>query len=869
MKAHRRTRKAHRTAPWIVVGAVAALPALHAAERAPATLPGERRVLLEPGRLEADLAHIRIWTPSETLLPLDPLNPLNPLNYEVAQAAVAPQNIDRPPTFRFEIAAGPLVAALREFEQLTGVAVRVDDALVQGLTTDGVRGLLTATQALDRLLAGTSLSHTFVDSLTASIDLRVDAAAVDVTAAAAKVPSAKYTAALTETPQTIQVIPRALIDEQGATTLSDALRNVPGITMQAGEGGGASNTSGDMFNMRGFSANNSLFVDGVRDDGLIARDVFNLEQIEVFSGPAGADVGRTNAAGYINLTTKSPASEALHAGTLSYGAADQVRATIDVNQPVRFGAPGTFFGNAAVRVNALWQDGGVAGRDFAQRDSAAIAPSIAFGLNTSTRATVAAQVVRQDNLPDYGLPAAASPVGTLAPGGVLAALPVEQSTYYGSPDVDYDKVEQTSATFRLEHDITPSFTIRNQTRVNDTERRAVISSIANAAAYNPATNLVTLSRQANERHNDVVSNQTNVTARPRIGALRHDLSFGLEIARESQFAPTLTGVGTRAPIDLNHPDVFSPVLDMQIAQTGALAEGSTETIAAYLFDGVDLGRRLRVNGGIRIERYDTRSHAVAANGAVTDLSGDGVLISGKAGLLYRLTDRGNVYLSYGSSLTPPGSANFQLNAAEGNQNNPNVDPQESTNYEIGTKWDLAGGRLQASGSVFHTQNKNVIFVVDATAVPPIFNQDDGQRVTGAAVALIGRLLPRWDVNLSLQYLDSELRTQNPANNRKRLVLAPEVSGSLWTTVRVAGDVRIGGGVRYTDPVFVNAANTIVVPRYAVADALFEAPVSRQLIVRLNVYNLTDREFIRNINNNGGRYNPGTPRSFLLSTAVRF
>ncbi len=94
---------------------------------------------------------------------------------------------------------------------------------------------------------------------------------MEVSGALQRVESAKYTAPLSETPQTIQVIPRALLDEQGATTLSDALRNVPGITMQAGEGGGASNTTGDMFNMRGFSANNSLFVDDVRDDGLRRR----------------------------------------------------------------------------------------------------------------------------------------------------------------------------------------------------------------------------------------------------------------------------------------------------------------------------------------------------------------------------------------------------------------------------------------------------------------------------------------------------------------------------------------------------------------------------------------------------------------------
>ena len=129
-----------------------------------------------------------------------------------------------------------------------------------------------------------------------------------------------------------------------------------------------------MFNMRGFSANNSLFVDGVRDDGLISRDVYNLEQIEVFSGPTGSDVGRTNAAGYINLTTKTPNLESAQAGTLSYGAGDQVRATLDVNQPVAFGERGTFLGNAAIRVNALWQDGGTAGRDYAARESKSIAP---------------------------------------------------------------------------------------------------------------------------------------------------------------------------------------------------------------------------------------------------------------------------------------------------------------------------------------------------------------------------------------------------------------------------------------------------------------------------------------------------------------
>ena len=123
--------------------------------------------------------------------------------------------------------------------------------------------------------------------------------------------------------------------------------------------------------------------------------------------------------------------------------------------------------------------------------------------------------------------------------------------------------------------------------------------------------------------------------------------------------------------------------------------------------------------------------------------------------------------------------------------------------------------------------------------------------------------------MSVQYLDSKVKSQNPATNGKRLALAPEFSGSLWTTVRLPHDVRVGGGLRYTDAVFINTANTTAMPQYTVADALVEAPVGPHLTLRLNIYNLTDRVYVRSINNNAGRYNPGTPRAFLLTSALRF
>ena len=775
------------------------------------------------------------------------------------------------PAFRFAIPAGPLGDALAAFTAVTGLAVRVAPDLIAGQNTAGVTGLLTPDQALVELLRGTALSHR-LDAATRAVfvELRTSGETVDVSGAAPRVASRNYAGTLTETPQTIQVISRALIEEQGATTLSEALRNVSGITIQAGEGGGASSTTGDMFNMRGFTANNSLFVDGVRDDGLMSRDVYNLEQVEVFMGPTGSDVGRGTAAGYVNMTTKTPSRQAAYGASVNFGSAEAARATADINQPIRLGKAGSWLGQSAVRLNALWQDGGIPGRDHVGRESQSIAPSIGFGLESATRLSVAGQFTRQDNLPDYGVPAAASPVGTFSPAGVLAPLPVDQANYYGSPDYDYDKVEQDNVTVRLEHDVNARLSLRNQTRYNRTDRRAIVTSIQSPTSYVPETNLVTLSRQANERENEVTSNQTNLTARFSTGGLAHAASAGLELSHESQFAPTLAGAGTRDAVDLNNPDVFSPVTGYAPERTGAFSDGTTSTVALYAFDAVDLFSRLQLSGGVRLERYETKFLSVAATGlTTTDETARDTLFSGKAAVLYRLTDHSNIYLSYGTTATPPGTANFTLSSAPANQNNPNVDPQRSSNLEIGSKWDVAQGRLSLNAALFRTENTNVIFVVDAQAVPPIFNQDDGQTVKGFTLGAVGFVTPAWAVYGSFGYLDAIVDSQNPLNDGKRMTLTPEYSGSLWTTYTLPHDIRIGGGVRYTDAVFVNAANTLRAPGNTLVDALVEAPVHRRLILRLNVTNLTNEVYVRNVNNNGGRYNPGNPRAYLLSTVFRF
>ena len=810
---------------------------------------------LQARDLSRRLESLRIVVPGETRL--------------ARAAQTAPGANPRPLTF--DVPAGPLRTVLAEIERASGITITITDPAIGDISSAGVSGTLTAEQAVARVIEGTSVTSRVTGPANISLEIRLASEAVDVAGSipVAQPSSPRYSAPLRDVPQTIEIIPREVMEAQGATTLSDALRNVPGISLQAGEGGGASSTTGDMFNLRGFSANNSLFVDGVRDDGLMSRDVYNLEQVEVFMGPTGSDVGRGNAAGYVNMQTKVPLPDAAHVVNYGFGSGGINRMTLDLNQPLSADKDG-WMSRSSIRFNALWEGGGVSGRDEADRSNKSIAPSIALGLGTPTRVSVAGQVTRQDNLPDYGVPGAAWQEDLLAPTTVHAVQPVDQTNFFGSVNYDYDRVEQENYTARIEHDLNSNTTLRNQTRYNNTHREAVISTVQNPAAFNADTQAVTVARQGNERENDILSNQTNLSSRFATGRLRHAANFGLELASEEQFAPTLGGFGTRVtPQSIYAPNPFDEVSGYAPARTAAWNRGKTSTVAVYAFDTFEIGR-VQLNAGLRWERYETSVNVVDATGAVTtDLTESDGLFSGKAGLLFRLTNNANAYVSYGSSVTPPGTANFTLSAQPGNQNNPNVDPQRSKNYEVGTKVGLFDDKLSLSAAVFRTVNENVIFVVDGTAIPPIYNQDDGQLVKGFTLGALGQVNPRWQILASLGYLDTSLESQNAATNGNRLTLTPEWSGSLWTTYDFPSNLTLGLGLRYMDNVFVNAANTIIVPNYALMDAMAEYDISSHLSLRLNVINLTDQVYVRNVNNNGGRYNPGTPRSATLTSSIRF
>ena len=295
-------------------------------------------------------------------------------------------------TQRFDIPPGALETVLATFQKLTDLKVLVPNEKLGNIPSPGVSGIHTVEKALAQILAGTGVIYRFSGPMIVTLELEGVAASVDILGRISP-SSPKYTEPLRDTPQTITVIPKDVIEEQGATTLRDVLRNVPGLTMTAGEGGVP---AGDNLTLRGFSARNDIFIDGARDLSPQSRDPFNLEQVEVVKGPGSAFTGRGSAGGSINLVSKAPTVNRAFGGTISMGSDTTKRFTGDINLPIK--------DRIAFRLNLLAHDSGVAGRDVVENQRGGVAPSVLFGLGTRTRVTLSYFYMGQDNIPDYGIP---------------------------------------------------------------------------------------------------------------------------------------------------------------------------------------------------------------------------------------------------------------------------------------------------------------------------------------------------------------------------------------------------------------------------------------------------------------------------------
>lgn len=747
------------------------------------------------------------------------------------------------PLRRFDIAAGTVEEAMRAFENATGIGVRTefDRVVLQALRSPGASGMLSDAEALTQILSDSGIEHRFNGRRNVMLTLPTLSDTIDVAATAPEIASPKFTQPLLDTPRTVAVISDEVFLAQGATTLRDVLRNTPGITFQAGEGGGG--VPGDTFSMRGFSAGNDILLDGVRESGAYGRDAFNLEQVEVIKGPSGAIAGRGGTGGAINLVTKTPKPEDFTHATLGAGNAHYSRMTVDTNAQL------DSIAGSAVRVSAMYTASDVPGRDIVHNSGWGIAPSVAFGIGKPSRFTLAYQHLSQDNVPDYGLPWAA-----------LETNPrVDQSNFYGLDGYDYEEIGSDVATATYERDLVDGWTLRSLARWGENQRDSAITS------PRPPN------RQLQQRQMDQsqLTNQTSVTGKFNTARLQHSFSGGVEIGRESVFIRRQSQTTNQPQINLADPNPHQSPLGPMPKNNGNPEETRLDLAGVYAFDTMQVGAKWEVTAGLRWDvvgvDYEMKN---AATGALTELSRDDRMLSWNSGVVFKPRKNASVYASYATSFNPTVDASGSgsgLSDVPTSVNNINLAPEKSRNLELGAKWESGGGRAIATAALFRTEKTNAR-TRGLTTDPYVL--DGEQRVDGLEVGLTGNLTDRWSVLASYAHLESEfVASANPLEQGQALAFVPENSFNVWTEGRLPRGFSVGAGAQYMDSVFRNAANTAEVPSYWLVNAMAAYEVSRALTMRLNVNNLADEVYVDRVG--GGHYIPGVGRSIVLNAEFDF
>jgi len=661
--------------------------------------------------------------------------------------------------------------------------------------------------------------------------------------------NSKFVAPLLDTPKSVSIISNQLIEDTKVTTLSDALRTVPGITLGAGEGG---NPNGDRPFIRGYNSESSMYVDGVRNATSQNREMFAVEQVEVTKGSASAMGGAGTVGGSINLISKVAKKGDFLEGSVENGTDNYQRITLDGNKD---------FGNGiAARVAIMGHHNEKAGQsDGAEYKRAGIAPSITFGLDTDTRTTLSYYYLKSDDTPDSGVPynydiAKKTTVGK--------PVNVKQGIYYGLLDRDFQKQENQIGTIKVEHDINDNFTLTN-TAVFNKSKNDYLWTQPDDSKGNVVNDKVW--RRINSRITDteIFTDQLALTGKLNTGIIQHKLNMGAEYSDQKSdkgnyntsypgYPGTTTGgfnsdcaINDAWCTSLTNPNSKDQWLGTAIANK-ATTTTKTKVTSVYLLDNIELNPKWLVDLGARWDKFDTEQ-VIHATGQ--KIENDKDFFTYQAGITFKPVKNGSIYTSFATSANPVGVDGGDGSESIG-QAYMDLKPEESRTFEIGTKWNILNDRLNLTAAIFRTEKQNTRIQLDAST----YTNGGESKVDGVELSATGKITDKWDITAGYSYLDSELTDPGPSCTRagvctypnpakgKQLPNVPENSATLWTTYKVLPQLTLGAGAFYSDKVYGDAANTKYVPGYVRYDAMARYNVNKNVDLQLNLNNLSDKRY---------------------------
>jgi catecholate siderophore receptor len=705
--------------------------------------------------------------------------------------------------------------------------------------------------------------------------------------------SGKFPEPLLNTPKTVTVLTKDVIEDKNATTLKQAILSTAGVTLGSGEGG---NAFGDRFFIRGFDARNDVFIDGVRDPGVSVRENFFTEQIEILRGPASSFAGRGTTGGAINIVTKEAQPEkSFYNMDATYGTDQTRRITLDVNQVI---TP-TF----SMRAGGMFQDADVAGRNYVTDDRSGAFVATKWTPTDAIKVTTDYVHTDLHGIPDFGVPyyrpgattSSSNQQFASTAGAPYPDLGVNRDNFYGFIYRDFFHVQQDIGTVNTEVKITPDLTFSDKVRVSHSLNSYIGTLPESPSAPIPLTSATfTANPQSRYQTTDVLANQSEAAYKFNTGDFRHTLLGGVEVDREtssidkySGFSSELvTGVPFQGSGSVAGQSVFSPSYNFTpFGNTPSLLGQPTriaiDTASAYVLDSVNYRDFIILNGGVRYDDYRLNTSGFGTVSGATQFgtqSAEFGLPNFNVGMTVKPLPYASVYAAFATSSNPVGAEFDGTSTAYGGvapvlSGSPNqiFGPEKNKAYEVGTKWELFNRHLLLTAALFETikDNAREAFNVNATTQTAACPYPAG--VTGNVSCIIagsayyvrgidleagGKITDKWSVFGGLVLMQSDVTKSNvPAQNMPQpqlyttnvglpLANVAHQSFSLLSKYQLTDIWELGGQAVYRSRIYggqLLAANEgTSIPNYWKFDAFVEAKIDKNWKIKLYVNNITNK-----------------------------
>jgi catecholate siderophore receptor len=724
----------------------------------------------------------------------------------------------------------------------------------------------------------------------------------------------RHTRPIAETPQNISVLTKAMIDDSGYTDLRAILDSQPGITLGTGENG---NAFGDRYIIRGQEARSDVFVDGLRDPGMTIRESFATEQVEISKGPNSSFAGRGTTGGAVNSVTKQATLDYDFAkASVGVGTDKHTRLTLDTNQVLS--------DTVALRANVLYGYEEVPDRAPTDRERQGLALSGLFLINDKLDLVLDYYGMRADDNPDLG--------GYLV-GTVPDRKPAKNVPVYAQEE-DFLKSDVDTVTARLKFKINPDMRITNATRYG-TSDNGYVATGARASTFgtndpNAGLSTVTLSTHQGWQDVEYFANQTNLFWDKTLGGKKHEFIFGLEYTDHKVlngvYTVTNSGqnciTGTTAVVNNawcaidgsgNEVNGLNTLMNRQISKGGWDQDWAIKTVAFSLMDTVDLTDKFTVFGGVRRDQFDynlkTRwnhdgdSGAGATPTVLGNFKDQDGTWNGHLGLSYKVLPEAMIYATVSTASdinggesdvgASSGYGGLAVNYVCTDRTNPDpalrgcspngsieAEPEKTTNLELGTKWNILGGKLLATASVFQITKTNIM---EGSGYDAGGSFNTGKnRVRGIEFGLVGQVTDKLTAQAGVTFMRSKvLDSITPANEGKTLSNFADNSASAQLRYQATPRLAVGGAVKYEGKKHAGQPDTAAaydgltgkytqpIPSYTVVDLFANYRFSKNLDLRLNIGNVADKDYYLAGYRSGSFLYKGDARNFRLTLNYDF